>query len=146
VNWVFDDGGRQAAGFRGKTRDCVCRAIAIATQHPYAEVYDALNSACKVERPKSGRKPSSARTGVAKPTIRAYLAAQGWTWVPTMQVGSGCKVHLAASELPGGRLIVSCSKHLVAMVDGVAHDTHDPSRGGTRCVYGYWRQSAEVTL
>ena len=23
--------------------------------------------------------------------------------------------------------------------DGVVHDTYDPSRDGTRCVYGYWR-------
>lgn len=22
--------------------------------------------------------------------------------------------------------------------DGVIRDTHDPSRDGTRCVYGYW--------
>jgi hypothetical protein len=29
--WQFDDGGRGAAGFKGKTGDCVCRAIAIAT-------------------------------------------------------------------------------------------------------------------
>jgi hypothetical protein len=46
---------------------------------------------------------------------------------------------LKADELPAGRLIVSVSKHLVAVIDGVAHDTHDPSRGGTRCVYGYYR-------
>jgi len=24
------------------------------------------------------------------------------------------------------------------VLDGVIHDTHDPSRGGRRCVYGYW--------
>jgi hypothetical protein len=24
------------------------------------------------------------------------------------------------------------------VIDGVIHDTFDPSRGGTRCVYGYW--------
>jgi hypothetical protein len=27
----YDDGGRSAAGFKGKTSDCVTRAIAIAT-------------------------------------------------------------------------------------------------------------------
>jgi hypothetical protein len=26
------------------------------------------------------------------------------------------------------------------VIDGVIHDTHDCSRGGTRCVYGYWRK------
>ncbi len=37
-----------------------------------------------------------------------------------------------------GRLIVSVSKHMTAVIDGVIHDTHNPSRDGTRCVYGYW--------
>lgn len=31
MTFVYDDGGRSAAGFKGKTGDCVTRAIAIAT-------------------------------------------------------------------------------------------------------------------
>jgi hypothetical protein len=58
-----------------------------------------------------------------------------------MKIGSGCRVHLRERELPSGRLIVSVSRHMVAVIDGVIHDTHDPSRGGTRCVYGYWREA-----
>jgi hypothetical protein len=45
---------------------------------------------------------------------------------------------LCASELPQGALLVKVSKHLTAVIDGVIHDTHDCSRGGTRCVYGYF--------
>jgi hypothetical protein len=138
IEFVLDDGGRAAAGFRGQTGDCVCRAIAIAAELPYAEIYAALNGAADRERPRRGKKRSSARTGVHKTTIRRYLTALGWRWVPTMQVGSGCKVHLRAAELPAGRLIVAVSRHLVAVIDGVVHDTHDPSRDGTRCVYGYF--------
>ena len=37
-----------------------------------------------------------------------------------------------------GRLVVSLSRHWTAVIDGVIFDTHDPSRRGTRCVYGYW--------
>ena len=62
----------------------------------------------------------------------------GFEWVPTMQVGKGCKVHLKADELPKGKLIVSVSKHYTAVVDGVIYDTHDCSRNETRCVYGYY--------
>lgn len=138
MNLVINDGGRAAAGFSGTAGDCVTRAIAIATQLPYSEVYDALNDAAQRERPRTGRKRSSARTGVHKPTIRRFLASIGWIWHPTMQIGSGCKVHLRAEELPAGRLIVSVSRHLVAVIDGVIHDTHDPTRDGTRCVYGYY--------
>jgi hypothetical protein len=117
----------------------VCRSIAIITGKPYQEVYDDLNELGKLERfGKRKRGKSSARTGVYKPTIRRYLASLGYTWVPTMQIGSGTTVHLRAVELPSGRIIVSVSKHLTAMIDGVIYDNHDCSRGGTRCVYGYW--------
>jgi hypothetical protein len=40
--WTYDDGGRKAAGFVGSTGDCVCRAIAIAAQRPYREIYDLI--------------------------------------------------------------------------------------------------------
>src|SRR5262249_31534865 len=96
-----------------------------ATGKPYQEVYDELNALAAKERPSKRRpKKSSARTGVHIPTCRAYLASLGWEWVPTMRVGSGCTVHLVAAELPPGRLLVSVSKHLVAVIDGVVHDTH----------------------
>ena len=47
-----------------------------------------------------------------------------------MKVGQGCKVHLREDELPSGRIIVSVSKHLTAVIDGGCHDTYDPSRDG----------------
>jgi hypothetical protein len=55
-----------------------------------------------------------------------------------MKVGSGCQVHLRPDELPSGTLIVKVSKHLTTIIDGMIQDTHDPSRRGTRCVYGYY--------
>ena len=156
MKFVTDDGGRRASGYRGSTDDCVVRAIAIATGLPYRVVYDGINgSAVGERRSKRKRSVSNARSGVYKQTIRRYLDALGWVWTPTMQIGSGCLVHLADGELPNGRLIVSVSKHLTAVIDGVIHDTHDPQRGetftfdaagkyqrlgGGRCVYGYWTQ------
>lgn len=72
--------------------------------------------------------------------IRALLADLGFKWTPTMEVGSGTRVHLRADELPAGTLIVRLSGHVTVVSDGTVLDTHDPSRGGTRAVYGYWRQ------
>lgn len=69
------------------------------------------------------------------------MTGLGWTWIPTMGVGTGCKVHMAAGELPMGRIIVKVSKHYSTVIDGVIHDAFDPSRNGTRCVYGYWRKA-----
>jgi hypothetical protein len=139
VKLIVNDGGRAAAGYRGQAGDCVARSIAIAAELPYKTVYDALNVAAKDEKPRGGR-PSSARNGMARPVIRSFMKDLGWEWVPTMRIGSGTTVHLCAEELPEGRLVVSCSKHLTAMIDGVIHDTHDPSRNGTRCVYGFWKK------
>lgn len=141
--WVFDDGGRAKAGYKGTAGDCVTRAIAIATGRDYAEVYADLNTAATAERPRAGRKRSDARTGVHRPTIRRYLAQAGWTWTPTMGIGTGTTVHLAQGELPPGRVIASVSKHLCAVIDGVVHDNHDPSRGGTRAVYGFWTKEED---
>ena len=152
MNWINDDGGRAAAGYKGKAGDCVCRAICIATGLPYADVYARLADGMATQRVtkrtnKRHAGKRSARNGVA--TSRAwfdqYMTELGFTWTPTMFVGQGCKVHLRDGELPMGRLVVSLSKHMVAVVDGIVHDTYDPSRDGTRCVYGYyklnrWRQ------
>jgi hypothetical protein len=137
MEFIYSDGGRGLAGFKGKTGDCVTRAIAIATEKPYQEVYDSLNQLSKMEKPTKG-KDSASRTGVFRKTYEKYLKENGWKWVPCMKIGQGCQVHLRKEELPNGRLIVSVSRHLTAVIDGVIHDNHDCSRNGNRCVYGYY--------
>ena len=42
MRFQFDNGGREAAGFKGRAGDCVCRSIAIASGRPYAEIYARL--------------------------------------------------------------------------------------------------------
>lgn len=139
MDWVYDDGGRSKYFKAERVGDCVCRAIAIATEKDYREVYDDINAIAKAERTgKRKRGKSSARNGVYKQTIRKLMGSYGWRWVPTMRIGQGCTVHMRKDELPSGRLVVSLSKHATAVIDGVCHDTYDPSRDGTRCVYGYF--------
>jgi hypothetical protein len=137
MRWYHDDGGRESAGFRGEADDCVARAIAIATGLSYKTVYDDLN---ELSRRKGKLRGFGARTGIAKQTTRRYMTHLGWVWQPTMGIGTGCTVHLADGELPAGRLVVQVSRHVVAVIDGVVHDTYDPSRDGTRCVYGYYQR------
>jgi hypothetical protein len=142
MDFVFHDGGRAAAGYRGRTGDCVTRSIAIATGKTYQEVYDALNRLAHAERiGKRKRRRSSSRTGVFRRTYQVYLESLGWRWTATLSVGSGCKVHLRPSELPRGPLIVNVLRHLTAVIDEVIYDTNDCSRGETRCVSGYFSQS-----
>jgi len=146
MRFQYNDGGRAAAGFKGKAGDCACRAIAIATGLPYSEVYDRINALGQSERlgmRKRGR--SNARSGVYTQCARRLMAQLGWTWTPTMGIGTGCRIHLRDSQLPAGRLVVVLSKHYAAVVDGVLHDTYDCTRNGTRCVYGYWTLAQTTT-
>lgn len=167
MGYTDNDGGRAAAGFKGSTGDCVVRAVAIASGLPYREVYDTLSAGMSTQRStKRTKAKPSARNGVSvrRKWFKDYMAALGFRWVPTMQIGSGCKVHLIASELPPGRLVVMVSNHFTTMIDGIIHDTFDPRRemhcsepirepmpegywshdGKTmhhierRCVYGYY--------
>jgi hypothetical protein len=169
---VINDGGRKAAGYMGATGDCVTRSIAIVAQLPYQEVYDRL-ARIMATMPKTKKRKkagiNSAADGVYTKSklFKDYMKELGFVWTPTMQIGSGCKVHLATGELPKGRLVVAVSKHYTSVIDGVIHDTHDPQRAdsfmferdvgqtlkanqgrnvngvwtkiGGRCVYGYWQ-------
>lgn len=141
--WVYDDGGRTRAGFRGSTGDCVTRAIAIATDLPYRQVYDDLARLGRDLEPRrvpTGRgRRSHPRTGVRRAVYERYLADAGWEWVPVMGIGTGVRMHVRPGELPDGRIIVRLSRHVSAVIDGTVHDTFDPSRSGTRAVYGYFR-------
>jgi len=79
MNFIFHDGGRAAAGFKGKTGDCVTRSVAIATGKSYQEVYDALNQLAQAERiSKRKKRWSSSRTGVYRQTYQRYLESLGW--------------------------------------------------------------------
>ena len=144
----INDGGREAAGYKGKAGDCVVRSIAIVTNLPYQkfmmifikqmktlEQHRELNLLRSLKQ-----KNDSPRTGTHRVVLKKYLQKLGWNWTPTMFIGQGCKVHLKKDELPSGTLIVSCSKHITVVKDGVLHDTYDCSRNGTRCVYGYWKK------
>lgn len=168
MEFVFDDGGRNEAGYKGFTGDCVTRAIAIASGLPYSQVYDAMakgngsqivsskqRKKIKDDWAKKGyafdtkeykayvkrrTKVETASNGinVTRKWFKDYMVSIGFIWVPTMKIGAGCTVHLTKEELPMGRLVVNVSKHFTAVIDGVLHDTHNCSRGGSRCVYGYY--------
>lgn len=136
MKWVYNDGGRSKY-YKGEACDCVTRAIAIATGRDYKEIYDLVNEYIKRE-PLDELYTSNARLGVSKEISRKILEDLGFKWVPTMKFGQGCKVHLKKDELPSGTLIVSVSKHLTCVKDGVIYDVYNPDRNSMRCVYGYF--------
>lgn len=140
IMWVMDDGGRVASGYRGSAPgDCATRAAAIASGRSYKEIYDRVINLARLERPGSTRIRSHPREGVHKRTMQRLMEELGAEWTPTMAIGSGTTVHVKMHELPPGRLVLSLSRHYSAVIDGVLHDLYDPSRGGNRAVYGFWR-------
>lgn len=120
--FVHDDGGREAAGFKGSAGDCVVRAVAIASGRPYAEVHARFRIGTGRVR-HSKRRPSP-ENGIitAKPWFKKYMAELGFQWV-------------ASAKLPDiGRLVVKTKTHAFAVIDLVVHDTHakrvfDPREG-----------------
>lgn len=148
------DGGHREAGMRGKGRNaCVPRAIAIALDLDYRETHDALEAAqqewattgrtSKAKRRAAGR--TIAQEGVHKPVYTAFLAKRGWHHVSLMEVGKQRERNPRFVDLPTtGTIIANVSKHLTAVIDGVIHDAYDPTRGGTRTVYGYWTKGGDA--
>ena len=141
MKFIYSDGGRSNYFKAKNVGDCVTRAIANATGLNYKKVYSDLKVLAKNERIcKSNKTRSSVRDGVARKTIKKYLEdTLHLEWISTMGIGTGCKVHLNENELPKDKtIILSLSRHLTCVKNGILYDTYDCSRGGTRCVYGYW--------
>lgn len=141
---VFNDGGREAAGYKGHAGDCVCRAIAIAGQLSYQDVYNLLAEGNASQRRTKHSKKSTAGVRTAARGIntkrkwfKELMADLGATWHPTCQIGLGAA---PISSLPTeGRLMVAFRRHYAAVIDGVLHDTWDATYGYDRVVYGYWK-------
>ena len=110
--WVYDDGGRSLAGFKGDAGDCVTRAIAIATGIEYQEVYDSLflqikefskgrsRQARLIANKKSGRSGTTPRNGIPKKVTKNYIKSIGW--VASVDY-SGLTVEQALSRLDDER-------------------------------------------
>ena len=148
MSFEFNDGGRKESGRKGSTGDCVCRAIAIASELPYEEVYKRLAEGNATQRKskrqwKDRKKTASEGITTKRKWFKDYMKELGFEWVATMGIGTGCTTHLCPDELPKGRLVVNLSRHLTTMIDGVINDTYNPQRvdiegNQKRCVYGYW--------
>ena len=140
MEFIYSDGGRSKYFKATDVGDCVTRAICNATGKDYKIVYSDLKELAKHERiTKKHKHKSSVRDGVSKRTLKKYIKSLGWVWHPVMGIGTGCTMHLTDEDFPPfGTYIVSVSKHLTCVKDGVILDTYDCSRDGSRCVYGYW--------
>ena len=143
MQFIYNDGGRSKY-FKAKgVGDCVTRAICIATQKDYKEVYDVLS---KMSKKKYGSR-ESARNGVYKDIWKKYLKtledAHILKKIKCCEIGNSQKVHLVEEELPSvGTYIVQCAKHLTCIKNGKLYDTWDCQineyTDEPRLVYAMW--------
>lgn len=128
MKYIENDGGRARAGFKGTARDCVIRAISIASMTPYKEVFSVLNDMCKDDDPTDG-----ILTRIYSP----YLFRLGFKFI----LGDGQKkFDNAFNRGPARtdkRYIIKIRNHLVACIGEELHDIFD-SRGGSKEIIGYW--------
>lgn len=132
--YVYNDGGRTDAGYKGTAGDCGARAMAIALDLYYQAAYDELAQANKDA---GGAK--SARNGIMKDVYSKVLERHGWVWHPAPKF-VGRKAY--ASDMPEGTVIARMAGHFVCIIDGVVQDTFDCSH---KMVYGFWAKPSDKT-
>ena len=118
IGFAFDDGGRAAAGYKGRTGDCVIRAIAIATGQEYKAVYKQFAALNKTRYGKA-----TGRDGVSPKDFVPALKELGFERVPNRR-GKPLLTFAEAYE-EYGDCLVSTTRHLAAIVDGHLRDTGD---------------------
>lgn len=126
--YVFNDGGKAKTGRKGKSGDCVVRAIAIANDMDYETAYRMVAS----EAANYGFK-KSARDGIHNTVRDAVLKKLGWVWVSAPKI-VGRKAR-CADLFDKGMVIARQAHHIVAVNFGLPNDIFDSS---TRMIYGYW--------
>ena len=110
-----------------KTGDCVVRALAIAEDKKWIDVYDTL---CKVGR-KLYEIPNSRKV------YENYLILGGWTKqrMPKHPTGKRYTLRELADEKKESTIVVSVARHLATVKNGNLLDTWDCSR---KCVGNYF--------
>lgn len=117
IGYVFDDGGREEAGYKGSASDCVARAIAILTDTPYKQVYKHI-----ADFNFNHGQSRSARNGVKVKDTPKLMTEFG---LEKVKLGRGTRPTYTEAYNTYGNCIVKTTKHVCALVDGNLCDTFD---------------------
>ena len=132
---AYDDGGRAAWEHRhreGPLGDCVPRAIAIALDTDYGEVWQALETA---QRQIYRLREHSVDDGTFPEVSDAYLQAAGWKRLE-IKVSTPIASATLCQLLPSERVVVEVHRHFFASVGGQARDVWDAT----------WRRAVAVWI
>jgi hypothetical protein len=137
VQFVYDDGGRSAAGLLGVVGDCAVRAVAIVCELPYATVRQAFIR--EMYRDEFCRRWNLAEPdgGVPPHITDGCLRELGWRFTLN-------EAHLTMHDLPPGRFLLDFREaltkpgaegHIAALVDGELRDIVDNTDSH---MWGWW--------
>ena len=117
IKYQYNDGGRKAAGYKGQARDCVCRAIVIATGLDYKEVYKYL---AQLHYERFGTK--TARNGTDNQDTLKAMKHFGFEKVSLID-----RLKPTYTQAFGefGNCVVKTTRHVAAIKDGALQDTFD---------------------
>ena len=125
----YNDGGRSNYFKNQGGKDCAVRAISIATERNYLEVYKELTSL-------NLKHASIDEVGTYKKACHEYLTNKGWKWHKLKEEN---KLQKDNHIIPiKGKVICQMSSHLTAIINGVIQDTFQPHD----CVCGYYTKEA----
>lgn len=131
INLTVTDGGKIAEGFNNETNDCAVRALAIATQTPYAEVHKNLKA--KGRRDRRGTKLAWITEAVKQ------LAPGSEEIVPSSISSCGSRFRISYPNLSDtlrkyreGRYVIVVTGHAIAVIDGIVHDSGQIKGGRSR--------------
>lgn len=137
--FVKTDAGRSKSKHPKERNDCTVRALATVCGVSYDEAYDFIQS--------EGRASNSAVNfnrimyGVLDPVIGDPRTVFGFTATrqtfPAVKGQRRMNPATFRKRFPTGRYVVWTARHVFAIIDGVAYDTHRQRED--RCIYGAWK-------
>lgn len=137
LGYQFNDGGRLAAGYKGRAGDCVPRAIAIALNLPYKQVRKELDD---LNREMTGGLQKSTQNGTEASVSHRFLTDRGWKLT---LLNKAYLKDIDVKDAP--RIIAVMPRHTAAIINNTVLDTWDCRHSRrTKCkspiVYGYYAE------
>ena len=123
MKYTFNDGGR-SEHYKGKTGDCVTRAISIATKMPYDVVYNALFDIARNWKGNSKKAIRIRATASPRKSTNRNVSVKFLNDVlGLVEVREKHKIN--DTLFYKGTYIVKVRRHFIAIIDGVINDTWD---------------------
>ena len=127
INYIYDDGGRANAGYKGDAGDCQVRAISIITGYPYKRVYDTIAKTFKKNgyaKTANAERIGKAKVGLNTPRLIQDMIFKDFGFTK-VKLGRGTKPTYTEAEEEFGSCIVTTTKHFAALKEGSLRDTFD---------------------